>query len=113
MDANDILPFSAFDTVGFETITGMTPGAFEIASKCTKPIRPHPITPTLTTFAASFSLMFMDKVEPVERTPKVRKAAPFWKEKARPSWLRAVIVSKADRIFMVNGFDCCSKRELH
>lgn len=28
--------------VGFCTITGMTPGAFEMASKCTKPIRPIP-----------------------------------------------------------------------
>ena len=40
-------PASAFDTVGFETMTGVTPGAFEIASRWTRPIRPIPITPTL------------------------------------------------------------------
>lgn len=53
---------SAFETVGFETMTGMIPGAFVIASKCTIPIRPIPITPTLTVFAASLVSTFIERV---------------------------------------------------
>ena len=56
------LPFSAFETVGFETITALTLGAFVMAPKCTIPIRPHPITPTLTSLG-SFSCAAMDKVD--------------------------------------------------
>jgi hypothetical protein len=42
------LPFSAFDIVGLDTMTGMTPGALLIAPKWTMPMRPQPMTPTLT-----------------------------------------------------------------
>jgi hypothetical protein len=37
---------SALDIVGFDTTTGITPGALLIAPKWTIPIRPQPITPT-------------------------------------------------------------------
>jgi hypothetical protein len=40
-------PASALETVGLETITGVTLGAFVIAPRCTIPIRPQPMTPTL------------------------------------------------------------------
>jgi hypothetical protein len=33
---------SALDMVGLEIMTGVTPGALVIASKCTNPIRPIP-----------------------------------------------------------------------
>mmetsp|Transcript_5583 Transcript_5583/g.12948 ORF Transcript_5583/g.12948 Transcript_5583/m.12948 type:complete len:278 (+) Transcript_5583:3070-3903(+) len=45
---NCFAAFSALLTVGFETTIGTTPGALLIAPKCTMPMRPHPITPTLT-----------------------------------------------------------------
>lgn len=56
------VPFSALETVGFDTMTGLTPGAFVIASKCTNPIRPIPITPTLTSSFISVSTD-IDKAE--------------------------------------------------
>jgi hypothetical protein len=79
-------------------MTGITPGALVIASKCTIPIRPHPMTPTLTVFTSSFSSTLMDKVV------LGRKAVLFWKEKAMPFWQRALIASKAETIFMVGYF---------
>jgi hypothetical protein len=39
---NCLAAASAFETVGLETMTGVTPGALEIASKCTSPMRPIP-----------------------------------------------------------------------
>ena len=57
-----LLPFSALDTVGFDTMTGVTPEALVMASKCTKPIRPIPITPTFTTSLVSTFSTFMDKL---------------------------------------------------
>mmetsp|Transcript_25025 Transcript_25025/g.58714 ORF Transcript_25025/g.58714 Transcript_25025/m.58714 type:complete len:271 (+) Transcript_25025:24-836(+) len=57
---------SAFETVGFETMTGTTPGAFVMASRCTKPMRPIPITPTLTVLAPPFIST------PIERHPDDR-----------------------------------------
>ena len=46
--ADNILPFSALETVGLETMTGTTPGALVMALRWTIPILPHPITPTFT-----------------------------------------------------------------
>jgi hypothetical protein len=40
---NCLAAASAFDIVGFDIITGVIPGAFVSASKCTNPIRPIPI----------------------------------------------------------------------
>mmetsp|Transcript_39266 Transcript_39266/g.122914 ORF Transcript_39266/g.122914 Transcript_39266/m.122914 type:complete len:228 (-) Transcript_39266:77-760(-) len=41
---------SALDTVGFEMITVFTFGQLESASRCTRPMRPAPMTPTFTVF---------------------------------------------------------------
>lgn len=65
-------PASALDTVGFETMTGVTPGAFVIASRCTKPIRPIPITPTLIMSLVSTFSTFMESVDDDRRTAKER-----------------------------------------
>mmetsp|Transcript_16506 Transcript_16506/g.49927 ORF Transcript_16506/g.49927 Transcript_16506/m.49927 type:complete len:254 (-) Transcript_16506:10-771(-) len=40
---------SALDTVGFDTITHLASWQLASASKCTRPMRPAPITPTFTT----------------------------------------------------------------
>merc|ERR1719223_1125164 len=47
--------FSALETVGLETITGLTFGALLMAPRWTRPIRPHPITPTLISLVEVFS----------------------------------------------------------
>mmetsp|Transcript_16645 Transcript_16645/g.31527 ORF Transcript_16645/g.31527 Transcript_16645/m.31527 type:complete len:245 (-) Transcript_16645:186-920(-) len=52
---NCVAAFSALDTVGLETITGLTFGALVMAPRCTIPIRPQPITPTLISFDLSLS----------------------------------------------------------
>ena len=54
------VPASALEIVGLETMTGVTPGAFVMASKWTNPMRPIPITPTLITSLVSTSLTVMD-----------------------------------------------------
>jgi len=46
-----------------DTITGVTPGAFVMASRWTKPIRPIPITPTFTSLFMFVSSTVMERTD--------------------------------------------------
>ena len=57
---NALIPATALEMVGLETMTGVTFGALVIAPRCTIPIRPQPITPTLISFGLSpFVLIYV------------------------------------------------------
>ena len=77
-------PASALDIVGLETIIGFTLGALVMAPKCTIPIRPHPITPTLT----SLSSTAIFKADLLATVPK-EGANPSTEEPAR-AYKRAI-----------------------
>jgi hypothetical protein len=94
-------PASALDTVGLETMTGTTPGALVMASKCTKPIRPIPITPTLITLAASFTSTFIDKADLGRK-----ELFDAWSEKASVE-AKMPTERRASKSFMAVFDECC------
>ena len=79
---NLVAAASAFDTVGLEMITAFAFSQLLSASKCTRPIRPAPITPT-PKMPSSDSFMLTC---PSRRDVGVSNAArPSAKQKQRPA----------------------------
>lgn len=75
-------------------MTGVTPGAFVIASRCTSPIRPIPITPTLIMGFVSPLTIFicnLDLLEELDVAGRKAVLVVVWRgtkdvEKADASW---------------------------